>query len=85
MSLTNYLLMWQPITSLRSNSFSFPALPTLLVLLSNEEHSESQIQGHISTDGLSVCLSWCRAPSGAHDHILVTVSQFLSCLWEGPL
>jgi hypothetical protein len=28
---------------------------------------------HISTDGQSVSLSWCRALSGAHDQILVTV------------
>jgi hypothetical protein len=28
---------------------------------------------HIATDGQSVCLSWCRAPSGAHDQVLVTV------------
>jgi hypothetical protein len=26
---------------------------------------------HIATDGQSVCLSWCRAPSGAHDQIFV--------------
>jgi hypothetical protein len=24
-------------------------------------------QSHIATDGQSVCLSWCRAPAGAHD------------------
>jgi hypothetical protein len=40
---------------------------------------------HIATDGQSVCLSWCQAPSGAHDQILVTVWQFLSCLGEGAL
>jgi hypothetical protein len=40
---------------------------------------------HIVTDGQSVCLSWCRIPSGAHDHILVTVWQLLSCPWEGAL
>jgi hypothetical protein len=45
----------------------------------------SQSQGHIATDGQSVCLSWCRAPSGAHDQILVTVWQLLSCPWEGAL
>jgi hypothetical protein len=33
----------------------------------------------------SVCLSWCRAPSGAHDQILVTVWQFLFCPWGRPL
>jgi hypothetical protein len=45
----------------------------------------SQSQSHISTDGQSVCLSWCRAPSGAHYQILVTVWQLLSCPWEGAL
>jgi hypothetical protein len=38
---------------------------------------------HIATDGQSVCLSWYRAPSGAHDQIFVTVWQFLFCLWGG--
>jgi hypothetical protein len=46
---------------------------------------QSQSQSHIATDGQSVCLSWCRAPSGAHDHILITVWQLLSCPWEGAL
>jgi hypothetical protein len=40
---------------------------------------------HIATDGQSVCLSWCRVPSGAHDQILITVWQLLSCPWEGAL
>jgi hypothetical protein len=39
---------------------------------------------HIATDGQSVCLSWCRAPSGAHDQILVTVWQCLFCPWGAP-
>jgi hypothetical protein len=30
-------------------------------------------QSHITTDGQSVSPSWCRAPSGAHDQILITV------------
>jgi hypothetical protein len=43
-------------------------------------HSQiSQSQSHIATDGHSVCLSWCRAPSGAHDQILLTLWQLLSC------
>jgi hypothetical protein len=46
---------------------------------------QSQSQSHIATDGQSVCLSWCRAPSGAHDQILLTVWQLLSCPWEGTL
>jgi hypothetical protein len=38
---------------------------------------------HIATDGQSVCLSWCRAASGAHDQILITVWQLLFCPWGG--
>jgi hypothetical protein len=40
---------------------------------------------HIATDGQSVCLSCCPAPSGAHDQMLVTVWQFLFCPWGRPL
>jgi hypothetical protein len=45
----------------------------------------SQSQSHIVTDGQSVCLSWCQAPSGANDQIFVTVWQLRSCPWEGAL
>jgi hypothetical protein len=38
-SLSDFLLMWQPITSPRSNSLCSPDLPMLLVLLSNEQHT----------------------------------------------
>jgi hypothetical protein len=41
MSPTDFLLMWQPITSPRSKSLSSPDLPMLLVLLSNEQHTLS--------------------------------------------
>jgi hypothetical protein len=33
--------------------------------------SQSQSQNNIATDGQSVCLSWYRAPAGAHDQMLV--------------
>jgi hypothetical protein len=32
----------------------------------------------ITTDGQSVSLSWCRAPSGAHNQILITICQYSS-------
>jgi hypothetical protein len=32
---------------------------------------QSQSQSYITTDGQSVCVSWCRAQSGAHDQIFV--------------
>jgi hypothetical protein len=44
----------------------------------------SGILSHIATDGQSVCLTWCRAPSVVHDQILVTVWQFLFCPWGAP-
>jgi hypothetical protein len=28
-------------------------------------------QSHIATDGQSVCLSWCRAPTGTHDQMFL--------------
>jgi hypothetical protein len=40
MSLTDFLMMWQPITSPRSKSLSSPDLYILLVLLSNEQHTD---------------------------------------------
>jgi hypothetical protein len=34
---------------------------------------QSQSQSHIATDGQSISKSWCRAPSGAHDQIFITL------------
>jgi hypothetical protein len=39
--------------------------------------ADRQSQSHVATDGQSASQSWCRAPSGAHDHKLITVWQFL--------
>jgi hypothetical protein len=39
---------------------------------------------HIVTDGQSVSKYWCRAPSGAHDQIFVTVWQLRSCFRGAP-
>jgi hypothetical protein len=36
---------------------------------------QSHSQSHIATDGQSVSKSWCRAPSGSHDQIFITVWQ----------
>jgi hypothetical protein len=33
--------------------------------------SQSESQSHVTTDGQSVGLSWCRASSGAHDQISI--------------
>jgi hypothetical protein len=40
----------------------------------SQGQGQGQGQDHFATDGRSVSMSWCRAPSGAHDPI------FLNCL-----
>jgi hypothetical protein len=40
----------------------------------------SRSQSHIATDGQSVSKTLCRAPSGAHDQIFITVWQLRSCI-----
>jgi hypothetical protein len=52
-------------------------------LLSVCPECQCQSQSHIATDGQSVSKSWCRAPSGAHDQIFITVWQLLSCFFVG--
>jgi hypothetical protein len=44
----------------------------------------AQSQSHFTTDDQSVSPSRCRAPSGAHDHILITVWQLLFCRYRAP-
>jgi hypothetical protein len=45
--------------------------------------STDKSQSHIATDGQSISKSSCRAPSGAHDQIFITVWQLQSCfLWD---
>jgi hypothetical protein len=46
--------------------------------------SSGQSQSHIATDDQSVSKSWCRAPSGAHDQIFITVRQLRSCFFFVP-
>jgi hypothetical protein len=40
----------------------------------------SRSRSHIATDGQS----WCRAPSGAHDQIYITIRQLRSCFCGAP-
>jgi hypothetical protein len=58
------------LTASRRENFSVenskPYLDFLCLLL-------RQSQSHFTTDGQSVCLSWCRAPYGTHGQILVNV------------
>jgi hypothetical protein len=44
----------------------------------------SRSRSHIATDGQSVSKSWCRAPSGVHDQIYITVWQLRSCFCGAP-
>jgi hypothetical protein len=46
------------------------------------ERRPYQSQSHISTDGQSASLSWCRAPFGTHDQMLSLRSDHysVSCL-----
>jgi hypothetical protein len=37
----------------------------------------TQSVSHVTTDGQSVSPSWCRAPFGAHDQILINIWQLL--------
>jgi hypothetical protein len=46
--------------------------------------SQSQSQSDIAADGQSVCLSWCRAPTGAHDQIFFLIWKSLSCSFGAP-
>jgi hypothetical protein len=41
-------------------------------------------QSNVTTDGQSVNMSWCQAPSGSHDHLFVTVWKWLWCLCGVP-
>jgi hypothetical protein len=43
-----------------------------------------QSQSHIANDGQSVNKSWCRAPSGAHDQIFITLWQLRSYFCGAP-
>jgi hypothetical protein len=46
--------------------------------------TSNQSQSHIATDGQSISKSCCRAPSGAHDQIFITLWQLRIC-WCGAL
>jgi hypothetical protein len=44
----------------------------------------SQHQSHTATGGKSISKSWCRAPSGAHDQIFITLWQLQCCFCGVP-
>jgi hypothetical protein len=45
---------------------------------------QSQSQSHVTTDGQSVSMSWCRGPSGSRDQMFITVWRLLLCLCWTP-
>jgi hypothetical protein len=53
--------------------------------LSSTDWGSSQSQSRLATGGESVSKSWCRAPSGAHDQIFISVWQLRSCFSWGAL
>jgi hypothetical protein len=71
-----------PPTTRRVTVEVFDPASTWVVCLSISSHSHSQ--SHIATDGQFVSKSWCRAPSGAHDQIFITVWQLRSCFCGAP-
>jgi hypothetical protein len=55
------------------------------ILTSNWTELSIQSQSHIATEGQSVNKFWCRASSGAHDQIFITVWQLRSSFVGLPL
>jgi hypothetical protein len=60
----------------------YKTLNTSVITL-RELHT-SQSQSHIATDDQSINKSWCRAPSGDHDQIFITLWQLRSCFYGAP-
>jgi hypothetical protein len=68
------------------NPYSFRQ--TILFLRSGNPYSQrhqSQSQSHVTTDGQSVGLSWCRAPFGAHDQIFILFESYSPVFMGRPL
>jgi hypothetical protein len=66
------------------NCFISIILPTANSETQHNSNS-SQSQSHIATDGQSVSKSWCRAPSGGYDQIIITVWQLRLVFVGRPL
>jgi hypothetical protein len=58
-------------------NFSSPHLKSSNLQVSTPQVQVSQSQSHIATDSQSIGLSWCRAPSGAHDQIFAYLFNLL--------
>jgi hypothetical protein len=60
-----------------SKGFAEQIMPILDILCYNGSlvSNASQSESHIATEGQSINKPWCRAPSGAHDQICITLWQ----------
>jgi hypothetical protein len=69
-----------------STQFNSPApkLRSRQAGVSNLNQLKCHNQRHITTDGRSISKSWCQAPSGAHDHIFITLWQLRYCFCGAP-
>jgi hypothetical protein len=59
------------------------AIYLTLVIRKLKEHHQVKVKVEV-TLRLTVSKSWCRAPSGAHDQIFITVWQLWSCFCGAP-
>jgi hypothetical protein len=78
----NYVLHCYTFTQLTIFTIQY----SILVLTSSHIHTSlrnstvSRSRSHLTTDGQSVSKSWCRAPSGAHDQIYITLYLTITVL-----
>jgi hypothetical protein len=59
-----------------SHSHKDKQTPSITVELTNKllgQQKPRQSQSHVTTDSQSVCLSWCRGPSGTNDQIFTFI------------
>jgi hypothetical protein len=79
-------------TDLQTRNYHFKSLWSLLVISSSITLSFSILictqlllaKSKSHCDGRSVSKPWCRAPSGAHDQIFITVWQLRPCFCGAP-
>jgi hypothetical protein len=69
---------YSAIANLPTSQITKPRSILVLVLRCTPMYSS---QSHIATDGQSVSKSWCRAPSGAHDQIFISLTVTVLFLW----
>jgi hypothetical protein len=72
------------ITAHTLNSLWIPLRMNLTDLSFQTDLNSSRSQSHVTTDGQSASLSCNKHPSGAYDHIFITVRQLQAC-WYGAL